>query len=90
LNTTANGVISEGGLDSEQLLWIAAELERAVADRVLVIVLSHHLSGSIVNGGEHRVKLGDGAVGDKSLYSVYHIVVANLFYCGGAKAGRTI
>jgi len=49
LDTTDNGFVSEGGLSDIQLTWLRNQLIRAVEDKKLVILASHHQEGSISN-----------------------------------------
>ena len=57
LDTTDRGDLSEGGISSAQLLWLASELAQAVADQVLVIVLSHHTASTILTGSKLLVSM---------------------------------
>jgi 3',5'-cyclic AMP phosphodiesterase CpdA len=52
LNSTDAGTLDQGGLSPAQVAWVQAELDRAVADAVLVVVLSHHPQAEIGDGGE--------------------------------------
>jgi hypothetical protein len=52
LNSTDAGSLDGGGLSVAQLGWLQAELDRAVADGVLVIVMSHHPQDEIADGGD--------------------------------------
>lgn len=52
LNSTDAGELEGGGYSSRQLAWIQAELDRAVRDEVLVVVLSHHPLASTEEGAD--------------------------------------
>ncbi len=57
LDTTDAGLLSEGGIGNAQFDWIEAELDRAMADDVLLIVSSHHAEASTPNGGDRLTQL---------------------------------
>lgn len=52
LNTTDKGFVSEGGMSDAQLTWLKNQLIKAVQDKVLVIIASHHPEGSISNSAQ--------------------------------------
>lgn len=52
LDSTDEPTFAEGGYGAEQLAWLQAELTKAIEDRVLVIVASHHYQGATVTGKE--------------------------------------
>jgi len=52
LNSTDAGKIDGGGYSPRQLAWLQAELDRAVRDEVLVVVLSHHPLASTGEGAD--------------------------------------
>lgn len=52
LDTTDVPTLSEGGVSEAQLAWLQSELDRAVDDAVLVILLSHHPRESLFAGAE--------------------------------------
>jgi hypothetical protein len=57
LNSTEAGQLAGGGYSPTQLGWLAAELDRAVTDGVLVVVVSHHPLDDIGDGAEEMTGL---------------------------------
>jgi len=60
LDTTDVPLASSGRMSQEQLDWFESELNRAVKDQVLVMVMSHHYSDSIESGRERFINLIKG------------------------------
>ena len=52
LDSTEVPLTAEGGMSDTQLDWLQSELNQAVADQVLVIVMNHHYSDGITAGGK--------------------------------------
>ncbi|MCZ7582793.1 MAG: hypothetical protein M5R36_05350 [Deltaproteobacteria bacterium] len=57
LDSTQVSTLAEGGIGDDQFAWLQAELDAAVDDEVLVIVVSHHSPGSIVTGSAELVAM---------------------------------
>jgi len=50
LNTTDQPLLAEGGIGPDELAWLQAELNKAVEDKVLVIIASHHMESATIQG----------------------------------------
>ena len=60
LDTTDVSISAAGGISQAQLDWLSAELEQAVVDRVLLIVISHHNQNQIIVGHFRLTNLLNG------------------------------